>query len=298
MNTTANTVNSPLTGKAARKIQSFEAVSIVDHYSRDYGIDISRFFHEIKEISVYECTDTHYRFYYPFSLSADEKVYDQLQEFSWYYVQQKWDFGQALSYVKPGDSVLEVGCGNGNFLEKLVIAGAKGIGLELNRKAIDEARRKQLVIEQEVVEHFAQHTQEKFDVVCAFHLLEHIWNVKDFIDACIACLKPGGHLLFTVPNHDFMGQPYNPLDKPPHHMGLWGRKAFKGIEKAFPIRLTHVHYSHPKPEARPILVNELSRKLARLPPVLRSMSRFAGTCYPFVPKRYKADVIMAVFTRR
>ena len=56
-------------------------------------------------------------------------------------------------------------------------------------------------------------------------------------------LKPGGKLIYSVPNADgFLKYQHNLLDMPPHHMSRWSIGTFKSLEKLFPIRLEKFLY--------------------------------------------------------
>jgi hypothetical protein len=56
-------------------------------------------------------------------------------------------------------------------------------------------------------------------------------------------LKPGGKLIFCVPNADgLLASDFNLLDLPPHHMTRWNKKSFKRLENIFPIKLDKVNY--------------------------------------------------------
>jgi SAM-dependent methyltransferase len=49
-------------------------------------------------------------------------------------------------------------------------------------------------------------------------------------------LKPGGLLIYGVPNDDgFLRFADAPLNGPPHHMGLWTRRSLSALTSLFPI---------------------------------------------------------------
>lgn len=61
---------------------------------------------------------------------------------------------------------------------------------------------------------------DQYDFVCNFQVLEHVPDAYDFIKIMVDKLKPGGHLLITVPNSDskYYTERFGALDYPPHHM--------------------------------------------------------------------------------
>ncbi|MCR9137407.1 MAG: class I SAM-dependent methyltransferase [Alphaproteobacteria bacterium] len=49
---------------------------------------------------------------------------------------------------------------------------------------------------------FADITENRFDIVCLFHVLEHIINPKPFLKSCAQMLSPRGRLIIEVPSFD------------------------------------------------------------------------------------------------
>ena len=133
------TIKSPLTNSTNIKLErSIKTALIIDKWQKD-GIDVSRFFVNLDEIKLYRCLDSGYRFFYPFNLEGDNQFYQELQKFSWYYMDWKWEYEQALRQISPGDKVLEIGCGQGDFIKKLKDNNIDAIGLEFNDQAIKNA---------------------------------------------------------------------------------------------------------------------------------------------------------------
>ena len=172
---------------------------ITNAYKNEYGIDINEYFKEIDTVKIYKCLDTNYRFYFPFSLAGKSKLYEALQKYEWYYGLRQ-EHQLAETFIDQNSQVLEVGCGNGFFLQKLQTQGTKCTGLEFNVEAIKVGCEQGLnILKQDICEHSKEY-YEKYDVVCAFQVLEHICQVGDFIQAALDCLKPGGKLIIGVPN--------------------------------------------------------------------------------------------------
>ena|ERR1039457_672019 len=93
------------------------------------------------------------------------------------------------------------------------------------------AEKKGIYVRNEFIEtHSATHSGY-YDVVCSFQVLEHVPEPGSFIDACIACLKPGGILVLSVPSDDsFLSIAENAiLNMPPHHLTRWTDKALMWV---------------------------------------------------------------------
>ena len=86
---------------------------------------------------------------------------------------------------------------------------------------------------------------EFFDTVCAFQVLEHVYDVKGFLNAALRLLKKGGKLMIGVPNNEpFIRryEKYNAFNLPPHHVGLWNKAAFERLCPFFGIKLKEYEY--------------------------------------------------------
>src|SRR5579863_8440886 len=127
-------IKSPLTGRDAILRSTISASWLVNEYRQRFQYDASHNFEHVSHVGIYEC-DTGFRFYYPFSVAGDESLYRRLETFEWNYKEDKWEHDTALARIQPGDRVLDVGCGEGNFLLKAQGKGAVTCGIELNKKA-------------------------------------------------------------------------------------------------------------------------------------------------------------------
>ena len=54
----------------------------------------------------------------------------------------------------------------------------------------------------EVIEDFAAHNGEKFDVIVLNAVLEHVYNPDSMIAACADLLSPNGMLYIDIPNEE------------------------------------------------------------------------------------------------
>ncbi|MEQ1859398.1 MAG: class I SAM-dependent methyltransferase [Chthoniobacteraceae bacterium] len=98
-------------------------------------------------------------------------------------------------------AVLEVG-GSHGWLSQLIRerTGARTTLLEPGRSAIASAQARGLDARCGFLEDFA--TDERFDLLCAAHVIEHVADVDRFLAACARLLRPGGTLFLLTPNAD------------------------------------------------------------------------------------------------
>jgi len=237
------TIKSPLTNSTNIKLErSIKTALIIDKWQKD-GIDVSRFFVNLDEIKLYRCLECDYKFYYPFNLEGDNQFYQELQKFSWYYMDWKWEYEEAQKLIKSGERVLEIGCGDGSFLKKLSEKNIKVRGLEFNEEAIKKCRERGLNVTGETIQEHAQNHKNEYDITCSFQVMEHIADIKNALTASLGVLKKGGKLIISVPNNDsFLGKDkYNLMNLPPHHQGLWNENSLKNLEKIYPLKLEKIY---------------------------------------------------------
>lgn len=108
---------------------------------------------------------------------------------------------RALAHVRDRGRLIEVGCGNGFFLEEALEQGFRNVGgvepsLEAARLASDRVREKI---------HPGFYTRESFpkehaDALCAFQVFDHVPDPAALLEAAREHLVPGGVALFI--NHD------------------------------------------------------------------------------------------------
>ena len=233
-------MKSPVTGgNRLELITTFPTESIIKIYEDELHVDTRRFFKGVPAVELYECRDTGYRFYYPEGILGDGQFYADLnKDNEGYYSTTRWEHTYAVSQIAPGQKVLEIGAGDGFFLEQLKRANIAAIGLELNTDAIAKGERKGLRMYNEMIEDHAAAHPEEYDVVCCFQVLEHIYHVKSFLDASLKALKRGGKLIIGVPNNNpylFKQDKWHTLNLPPHHAGLWNKRAFTELQKFYDV---------------------------------------------------------------
>jgi len=241
MRNTELEVISPITGsKNVAELEQIVSKHLIENYWQHYNIDITYLLAKTPTVSIYKCLDSGYRFYYPFNIAGDDKFYRHFGKFEWYYLPWKWEHQQCAELVHDGDRVLEVGAGKGDFIFNLSkLKDIDAVGLELNSDAIGLAAGSNTKLLNQTIEEHAKVASGRYNMVCSFQVLEHVPNVRTFVQAMVKCLKPGGTLLISVPNNDsFIGLNIHSsrfLNMPPHHLGLWDQNSLQSLAKFFPI---------------------------------------------------------------
>jgi 2-polyprenyl-6-hydroxyphenyl methylase/3-demethylubiquinone-9 3-methyltransferase len=104
-----------------------------------------------------------------------------------------------------GLRILDIGCGGGILSEPLARLGAKVLGADPSAENIAAARAhaKESGVEVDyratTAEDLAD-AKERFDVVLAMEVVEHVADVGAFVDACATMVRPGGLMIAATLN--------------------------------------------------------------------------------------------------
>lgn len=251
-----NKIISPITGSYNTSIvQTFKVDKLIESYKTHLNINVASYFVNIDEVYKCRCQDTDFYFIYPRNLSADGIFYDQLQKFSWYYQDWKWEFSVIEELITVKDRVLEIGCGKGAFLKKLKSNGNVVVGLELSNDAVEWGKKNNISIINEYIEEFSIKNESSFSVVCSFQVLEHISDIKSFMESSLHALEKGGKLIFAVPDNNNLFFKYQNLyskvqtyigslllNLPPHHMNFWTKNSLTNLQSYYPIKVDNFFY--------------------------------------------------------
>ena len=231
----SNKIISPITlSENVTIIENVATSIIIERYQRFKNLDVARHFKGIDIISICQCNDTGFRFYHPLSTAGDDLFYQELQEKQQYYRTNRTEHRRTLKYINTDAKVLEIGTGTGFFLELLKEKTSNCVGLELNTKAVEVARSNGFDVHKELIEEHAETHSNIYDVVCSYQVLEHVAGVKSYIENSVKVLKKGGIMIIGVPNNNPFMHRYDKFDTmnmPPHHVGLWDKKAFESLPK-------------------------------------------------------------------
>ena len=131
--------------------------------------------------------------------------------------------------IKKNKKILEIGSGNGFFLEELKKENYNINGCEISKERLIHLKKlKNITIYNYDFNFKMSEFEDKFDIVVMFHVLEHISNPKKFLENVRNILKQKGKIIIEVPNSDdhqlVLNENYN--------QWYWQR--------------AHVNYYHPK----------------------------------------------------
>lgn len=239
-------VLSPLTRKPrVHLVKTLDPRAVVKQWNDAFNIDISHCFAGVKEIEQWRCDESGLLFYMPLGIAGDASVYNGLRISSRgsYYMKDKWEYGAAERWLPRIGKVLEIGCGDGYFLERCARRSLAAVGLELAPPQSTRENRPTVDIRNEMLnEHVANHANS-YDVVCSFQVLEHVACPREYLENSIKLLKSGGLMIVGTPNSEsFLKHAYNLLDMPPHHMTGWSVYSYRFLERILPVKVEQIDY--------------------------------------------------------
>lgn len=124
--------------------------------------------------------------------SFTDKIYALVKSFA---------LRQKVSLIKKQNSgvgkLLDIGAGTGEFLLKAKQNDWNVYGVEPNEKARKLSETKGIVLEKNL----QQISEDSFDVITLWHVLEHLPDLENQIKQISNKLKPGGTLIIAVPNY-------------------------------------------------------------------------------------------------
>lgn len=127
--------------------------------------------------------------------------------------------------LPAGAKLLELGCSDGAFLLAAQACGFEAHGVDFDPAATARARAAGLsrVLTASFEDFFAA-GGGPFDAVIFFQTLEHQQDPRAFLAQAAALLKPGGLILFDIPDADRpLPAGSGLIDLPPHHLTRWRR---------------------------------------------------------------------------
>lgn len=141
----------------------------------------------------------------------------------------RWEFSKVALRLKRSEehsNVLEVGCGEGHFAEKLHDSACSYVGIDFNEMALVKARTKlgrgdffciDLVA-------YLKNREISFDAFCMFHVIEHLEKPLEILENVRLALGKNGLICLSVPSDKRLSlrlRNRESWDYPPHHLTRW-----------------------------------------------------------------------------
>lgn len=132
---------------------------------------------------------------------------------------------ERLAAQDPG-CLLEIGCGNGTFLahaSRVLRGRLHGIDISANALAIAGKHLTCPLHQGEFSDE--AFPGQRFDAICTWEVIEHVPDVRGWVQRIRARLSPGGTLMLCTPNYGshwiWKDMPNDPRSRPPVHVTFW-----------------------------------------------------------------------------
>jgi SAM-dependent methyltransferase len=161
-----------------------------------------------------------------------------------------WERRRALllGEARPGERVLDLGCGAGRFVAALRQAGADAVGVELADAALERARRNVPGADLRAMTDAIPLEDASVDLVWCSEVLEHVPDTAGLLSEVRRVLKTGGRLLATTPSHDLprraliallrWEEHFDPLGQ---HVRFYSRRSLTRTLETFAFEAVEVH---------------------------------------------------------
>lgn len=153
--------------------------------------------------------------------------------------QAEADFNVLYLPAVPDGTLLDVGCGNGSFLQRMERLGWVVEGVDPDEWAVAAAKKRGLSVRLGNLESQG-FPQGRFHAVTLCHVIEHVFDPLELLRECLRILKPGGRVVVVTPNgqswgHERFGRSWRGLE-PPRHIQIFTPVSLEKIarEAGFP----------------------------------------------------------------
>jgi 2-polyprenyl-3-methyl-5-hydroxy-6-metoxy-1,4-benzoquinol methylase len=176
-----------------------------------------------------------------------------------------------LQHTDAGETVLDVGCGEGRFASELARAGAHVIGIDVANEPLRRAAAAHPDLQLRLVAPAGPwpFDDASFDVVWAGEVIEHVHDTARWLSEIRRVLRPGGRLLLSTPAHPLLhrlGLALSPrafqrhFDPLSDHLRFYTNGTLRRLLEEFGMREIEIHDGGgPFPGARRLLLSSARR---------------------------------------
>jgi 2-polyprenyl-3-methyl-5-hydroxy-6-metoxy-1,4-benzoquinol methylase len=232
-------VKCPVCSGEAVLVKHLEQKFIIENLEKYYNSKITTKVLDT-DYSIQACKQCSLEFAHPL-LQGNDAFYNWITSKTTYYPHIRSEYLQVADHINsfPANKpvrVLDIGCGSGLFMQlvKEKCANANIVGIDTTKQSVETCVANGLTAYHAYLDEFVEicaKDNTQFDVIVAFHVLEHVEDPKGFVNTAAKLLADGGKLFISTPLSpmSFEADWYDPLNHPPHHMTRWTVKAYETL---------------------------------------------------------------------
>lgn len=170
--------------------------------------------------------DETYGYYGKRASLSKEELFDKLNDNAYKKILESF-----RKIDKKAKKLLDVGCGQGQFVDYALRQGWDAMGLEVSDSAVNLCKKLDIPVNKADLSK-ADVTGGPFDAITLFEVIEHVDKPSMFLRKVVNQLKPGGLLFLTTPNFDsldrrLLGQSWHVIH--PEHKNYFTSSTIKKI---------------------------------------------------------------------
>lgn len=152
----------------------------------------------------------------------------------------RWGQRRFLKSHTDGENLLDIGCGNGNFLSACEKRNIPAQGYDISARMIEFNR----AAGHKVYDNTDEITDSSYDIVTMWEVLEHTDSPDLLIKEVWRVLKEEGKLYISTPNFRHPAVNRTNLKKywPPFHLTFWTKKSISYFLKRNGFRIKKIMY--------------------------------------------------------
>lgn len=125
--------------------------------------------------------------------------YENKRHFGYHRMVDDFEVSLLERYIKPEDDLLEIGCGTGLIMQRLVDQVASVKGIDISDEMLAKAQEKGLDVERGDAAKLP-FDENQFDCIYSFKVLAHIEQIKETLKEASRVTKPGGRMVLEFYN--------------------------------------------------------------------------------------------------
>lgn len=151
-------------------------------------------------------------------------------------------FKYLLNIIK-NKSILDFGCGSGEFIRLSKPYSEKIIGCEIDKSLTEYYKEIEIDVRNSI-----NQIDEKFDVITMFHVLEHLENPIEILEQLKQKLNKNGKIIIEVPNSDdalltlYKSKAFKSFTYWSCHLFYYNQKCLKDLIKKCGLKCRKIEY--------------------------------------------------------